>query len=288
MPEKKLTIYKANQIIEAGYKLSLNEQRVILCCIAQIRSQESLLVNDEFELTAKDFASIFSVSKDRAYHSICEVSDTLFNRYIVIDNPYPDKPKVKSVKMRWISSIKTMPEEGRLILSFSKDILPFLCELKGRFTRYELKNIGNMKSTYGIRLYELIMQWQNVGTRKVEISWLKKQFQIEGLYTDICDFKKRVIQPAVNDINRYSNFDISWTQIKNGRMVSHLIFKFKEKPQQTTLSITSTKFKHKNEEARVIDNVDYFADMRRKFGDLLPDNAIPHEMIEKLKSQGRW
>ena len=82
---------------------------------------------------------------------------------------------------------------------------------------------------------------------------------------------------------QFPEFFLLWQHL-----LQHLIFKFKEKPQQTTLSITSTKFKHKNEEARVIDNVDYFADMRRKFGDLLPDNAIPHEMIEKLKSQGRW
>ncbi len=281
-------VYKANQIVEAGYKLSLNEQRVILSCIAQIRSQDSLCVNDDFELSAADFSLLFSVSKDRAYHSLLEVSDSLFNRYIIIDNPYPHKPKIKSLKTRWISSIKSLPEEGKLILNFSKDILPFLSELKGRFTKYELKNVGNMTSTYGIRMYELIMQWQNVGTRTVEIGWLKRQFQIENLYSDITDFKKRVLKPAIDDINKHSNFNITWTQIKSGRTVSHLIFNFKEKKQSTDLFVKSRNISKHSKGQDSVNNIDYFAEMRRKFGDLLPIDAIPKEMIEKLKSDGRW
>ncbi len=39
----KLTIYKSNQIIEASYRLSLNEQRVILACISQVNSAEKLI-----------------------------------------------------------------------------------------------------------------------------------------------------------------------------------------------------------------------------------------------------
>lgn len=288
--KKNLTVYKGNQIIEAGYKLSLNEQRVILSCIAQIRSQESLCVNDDFELSATDFSLLFSVSKDRAYHSLIEVSDSLFNRYIIIDNPYPHKPKIKSLKTRWISSIKSLPGEGKLILNFSNDILPFLCELKGRFTKYELKNVGNMTSIYGIRLYELIMQWQNVGTRTVELTWLKKQFQIENSYSDITDFKKRVLKPAIDDINKHSNFNIQWTQIKNGRTISHLVFSFKEKQQSTDLSvkIRNRDTSKNNKEHSTVDNVEYFASMRQKFGDLLPIDAVPPEMIEKLKADGRW
>jgi Initiator Replication protein. len=59
MNNKNLTVYKDNQIIEAGYKLTLNEQRVVLACIAQVRSKDALLTTDRFELSAKDFAEFF-------------------------------------------------------------------------------------------------------------------------------------------------------------------------------------------------------------------------------------
>lgn len=229
MNTKNLIVYKANQIIEASYRLSLNEHRVVLACIGLVNSKEALLTTDEFELSAKDFALWFSVSEDRAYHALVEVAESLFNRYIVVDNPYPDRPRVKRLKMRWISSIEYLSEEGKISLCFSQKILPFLSELKGRFTGYELQHISKMSSTYGIRLYELLMQWKTTGKREVEIDWLKKQFQIEEGYERMFDLKKYVIEPAVKDINTHSNYQVSWTQRKTGRRVTHLTFEFSEK-----------------------------------------------------------
>lgn len=229
MDNKNLTVYKANQVVEAGYKLTLNEQRVVLACIAQVHSKEALLTTDEFELSAKDFATLFSVSEDRAYHALIGVTESLFNRYVVIDNPYPNRPRVKRLKMRWISSIEYLADEGKLSLCFSKKMLPYLSELKGQFTRYELKHIGNMTSIYAIRLYELLMQWKSTGKREIEIDWLKQQFEIQDKYQSIKDLKKYVIDPAVKDINTHSNYQVSWEQRKTGRNVTHLTFTFAEK-----------------------------------------------------------
>jgi plasmid replication initiation protein len=78
-------------------------------------------------------------------------------------------------------------------------------------------------------LYELLAQWQSVGKREVELDWLKQQFEIEDLYPDMCDLKKRVIDPAIKDINTHSNFEVTWEQRKTGRKVTHLTFTFNEK-----------------------------------------------------------
>ena len=227
--EKKLTVYKANEIVEAGYRLSLNEQRIVLACIAQVNSGKELSATDEFELSAKDFARLFAVSEDRAYSELQEVAKNLYQRSLTIHNPDPKRPKIKKIEMRWISSISYMPEDGKISLCFSQKILPYLSELKGQFTKYELKHIGNMKSIYAIRLYELLMQWKGTGTRTVEIEWLKQQFQLEGQYPAMKDFKKWVIDPAVKDINTHSDFEVSWTQKKTGRRVTHFTFTFGEK-----------------------------------------------------------
>jgi len=233
MKTKKLIVYKSNQVIEAGYKLSLNEQRVILACIAQVNSQEALLKTDEFLLSAQEFANLFGISEKRAYNALTEVVESLFNRYLVIDNPDAKRKNLKRLKMRWISSIGYLPDEGQIEICFSQKILPYLSELKGQFTRYEIEHIGKMTSVYGIRLYELLMQWKTIGEREIEIAWLKKQFQIEDMYPDMADFKKRVLNPAVKDINTHSNYTVEWTQRKTGRRVTHLIFTFGEKEPKT-------------------------------------------------------
>lgn len=244
MDTGKLVVYKSNQVIEAGYKLSLNEQRIVLACIGQVNSKEKLLKTDEFELSAKNFAKLFGVSDKTAYEALIEVTDSLFNRYMVINNPFPHKPNITHLKTRWISSIYYAENEGKITLCFAEKILPYLSQLEGTFTKYEIEHIGNMTSIYAIRLYELLMQWKSKGKREIEISWLRKQFEIENLYPAMCDFKKRVIDPAVKDINEHSNFSVQWEQRKTGRAVTHLIFTFAEKnppePEQTPAATTPT------------------------------------------------
>ena len=124
--------------------------------------------------SAKDFAKLYKISEESAYDELKEVAKQLFSRYIVINNPDPEQPKIKQTRTQWITSIDYLPDEGKIYLFFAPKILPYLSQLKGKFTQYELKNIGNMKSTYGIRLYLLMMQWKTTGTRTIEIDWLKK------------------------------------------------------------------------------------------------------------------
>lgn len=238
MNHKNLTVCKANEVIEAGYRLSLNEQRVVLSCIGQVNSMEELLKTDEFELSAKDFSKLYDISEDRAYSELQEVAKNLYQRSLTIYNPDPKRPKLKKIETRWISSIGYMPEDGKITLCFAQKLLPYLSALKGTFTRYKLEHIGNMSSIYAIRLYELLVQWQSVGKREVELDWLKKQFQLDESYDRMFDFKKRVLDPAVKDINEYSNFQVTWTQRKTGRRVTHLTFTFSEKQSAKTKNTT--------------------------------------------------
>jgi plasmid replication initiation protein len=86
----------------------------------------------------------------------------------------------------------------------------------------------------------------------------------------------------------HSNYNVSWTQEKIGRKVANLTFEFKEK-LLTTEGKQKKKTKTKTEaQVQKIENIDHFADMRKRFGEALPIGAIPEEIIEQLKSQGRW
>jgi len=289
---QKLMVCKANKVVEAGYKLTLNEQRVILACIAQVNSTEELLKTDEFELSAKDFAKLFGISEDRSYSELQEVAKNLYQRSLTIYNPDPTRPKLKKLETRWISSIGYMPEEGKITLCFAQKILPYLGELRGQFTRYDLEYIGKMTSIYAIRLYELLAQWQSIGKREIEVDWLKKQFEIEDQYSAMCDFKKRVLDPAVKDINTHSNYQVSWTQRKTGRKVTHLTFEFSEKQPVVPLKKLRARpkaIKQPTTDANEvkIDNLDYFAGLRKKYGDAV-EGKMSQDIVEKLKEQGRW
>ena len=281
MNDKKLMIYKSNHLIESAYKLNLNEQRVLLICIGMITSNEPMSINDKFEVSAKNFAKIFDIDERGAYDQLRDVAISLHSRKITIhDNK-------KLITTSWISGfVEYKDNTGIIELWFSQLILPYLADLKSQFTRYDLSNISGMSSIYGIRLYELLMQWRTKGKREIEISWLKERFEIANNYNSISDLKKYVINPAVNNINNVSNLNVTHTYRKTGRTVSHIIFEFNEKKVASIPTPTSAKpQKNRKTDEVKIDNFEHFAQMRQRYGDAAP---VPPEYIELLKAAGKW
>lgn len=235
MDKSHLTVTKHNKIIEASYRLSLAEQRILLACIAQIDSMAELSAKDSFEITVSQIADLAGLKDTKtAYRDLKKAADRLFERKIVIDNPDPGRPEATRLKTRWISGIEYYDGAGKIEVSFALKILPYLSELSREFTKYKLAHVAHFRSSYSIRLYELLCQWQSSGEREVSIDWLKAQFQISDKYKSIRDLKSRVIKPALDDINKHSNLWCKFGQRKTGRRVTHFQFQFglKNKPKQ--------------------------------------------------------
>lgn len=242
MDKNILTVVKSNKLIEAGYRLTLNEQRLVLACISQVNAKEILSNQDCFEITAIEFARLFSISENRTYSELKVISDKLYERSIILDIPNP-KNKIERLKTRWISSIRYMPDEGKIQLRFALDILPFLSQLKESFTKYKLIHIAGMTSIYGIRLYELLVQWNTKGKIELEVKYLKEKLQLnDKKYQRIDNLKSRVIEPAINQINEHSDIWVKYSQKKRGRRISHFVFTFGYKAgKQTKKSTKQTK-----------------------------------------------
>lgn len=222
-----LTVVKSNKVVEASYMLTLAEQRVLLACIAQIDTKQVLTENLSFEITASgvaDLAGLDSISN--AYRDLKKAAEKLYDRSVIIDDPDPDNPHIAQRKTRWISTIDYMPREGKLFLSFSVGIIPYLSQLSREFTKYKLKHVARFESVYSIRLYELLVQWSSSGEREIEVEWLKKQFQVENKYDRLSNLKSRVIDPAIKEINEHSNLWVKYGQRKSGRCITHFQFQF--------------------------------------------------------------
>nr|WP_305910482.1 RepB family plasmid replication initiator protein [Methylomarinum sp. Ch1-1]MDP4523238.1 RepB family plasmid replication initiator protein [Methylomarinum sp. Ch1-1] len=122
-----LTIYKDNNVINASYRLTLNEQRLILSCIGKIQSDQPIDEQMHFSISVGEYAQLFNITPKRAYYDLREVVERLFDRFIVIDaKSIPDsfKEKIKiydgKFKTRWISYIAYSNDEKK----FPSDLRP--------------------------------------------------------------------------------------------------------------------------------------------------------------------
>jgi plasmid replication initiation protein len=239
-------VYKSNVLVEASYRLSVYEQRIVLGCIAQVRRDEPLTDQHLYTVSAQQIAKDAGVSVDRAYQHLKTASERLFRREVTLHEDPNGKGGGKVRLTRWVQTVEYRESEGMVALRFGTDMVPYLSQLTEQFTRYALADVAHMDSAHAIRLYELLCQWRNAGQREVSVEWLREAFQLQGKYPAIKDFKRWVIEPAVEQVNKHSPLWVKWSQRKTGRRVSHLVFTFGEKTGSKQKAVADKRYKLKN------------------------------------------
>jgi plasmid replication initiation protein len=180
-----------------------------------------------YSISASDFSKMFEIDPKTAYRELQSAALTLKRREVrITQEPNGIRKRKSTLIAGWVQSIKYTEGEGTLGLRFNHDILPYLTELSKCFTSYKLKNVVSMSSSYGVRFYELLVQWKDLNEREVSLEWLRHALALENKYNAMKDFKKYVLEPAVNDKNKNSNLWVKWIQKKTGRKITHLVFRF--------------------------------------------------------------
>lgn len=219
-------VSKSNFLVEASYHLTLQEQRLILVCLAKLDSRGD--VPKETIILASDYAQLMKIDIKNAHRELYKAAEKLYNRSIVVSDPK------KTEEFRWIQKKAIYHQgEGRVTLTWSDDVLIYISQLKQRFTTYRLSDVADLGSTYAIRLYELLMQFNTTKERKISLIKFKSLFNLEDKYLLFRDLNKRVIKPAVKEINQSSNLIVFYNVIKEGRSVVSLQFDFEEKKQRS-------------------------------------------------------
>lgn len=219
-------VRQANNLVEASYKISLGESRMIRLLIAAISPQDEDFKT--YRINVTDFAEIFGISDrdGRLYETISQASKSLMGRTITI------KDGQSWLHMNWISSAEYRKGSGYIELCFDKKLKPYLLQLKGYFTQYRLEEITQLNSVYSIRIYELLKKEE---FKADKLGKFKKSFEYEELreklgidekaYKLFTGFRESVIKAAQKEIS--DNTDITIYQIdypKTGRKISHIVF----------------------------------------------------------------
>lgn len=221
-----LVAYKSNALIEASYKLTLQEQRLLLMCIGKLNPKDDK-PQKTFEITAEEFYLAFpDINRTNAERRLQEAIDRLADRWIHIN--WKDNKE----EIRWIQrKAKYFTGEGKVEISFSEYIMPYLTQLKGQFTAIAVKNVSALKRTYSIRIYELLMQFKKTGDRLIRVEDFRSMLGLEDKYPTFKRLKDSVIKPALKELNEKSNLIVSVDLVKKGREVVALHFHFKEDKQ---------------------------------------------------------
>lgn len=239
MTNKQL-ITKDNKLINASYSLGIPEQRLIFLAIIEARSQQKLIdARGVLQIHASSYQEQFKVEKHTSYDALKSASSGLFEAYFEYKDIHEKTGKQALHTIRWVQKISYIADAGMVELQFTDAVIPLITRLSEQYTEYELKQVSELQSEYSIRLYELMMQWKKVGqTNRIAIDDLRQKLGVEPeQYKQMCNFKTRVLDHAVKQINSHTDIEATYDQHKLGRAITGFTFKFKPKE---TLKRTAT------------------------------------------------
>ena len=195
----------SNQLIEAKYKLTLEEQRLILLTIAQIDVDDEDFKTYKIDLKNLENKVDKKINKNR-------MKNLAFN---IMKKPFMLK-ETKAV-YNFFAKVEPIEEESALKVQFHPDLKPFLLDLKKEFTKYSLNFLLNLQSVYAVRLYQLLKQYQTIGKRTFNVDELREILQTPKSYSNFADFERKVLNIAQKEINKKTDIKISWEVTKRIR-----------------------------------------------------------------------
>lgn len=219
-----LVVTKSNHLIEANYKLSLNEQRLVLSAVSQVDGRKPIDKDNDFTITANEFSEIFKIPLKQAYEALDDAASRLYER----DIKTHDSSAKTTERFRWVDYVKYWHGEAKVTLSFSRRVIPYLTLLHQQFTSYELKQISQMKSAYSIRLYELLVQFMKTGERSITLEKLRELFELKKQYPRFFDLKRYILIPSIKDINETTDIRVEWDVVKKGAVFQDFYLSLKK------------------------------------------------------------
>jgi len=223
-------VAQSNTLILGKQNLKLNSAKLIRSAIMQVVREDTEL--KPYKVSINDLSKMFGVTPQNLYQSIDDITNDIFHNPLFIRQVDENGKTTGFIKMSWVSTCEYNEGLG-LALKLNDDLKPLLLGLKEKYTQYTLDTILEMKSTYSIRLYELLLEGvKNKGGMvpyegcdiQLSVQEIKECLGCEDKYPMYGHFKDRVIKPSIEEITDLTTIKVTYTEVKYSRSVEDIIF----------------------------------------------------------------
>ena len=238
-----LEVKKADVVVKARYKLNPLSLKFITTLITGLKRSDD--INEEYVFRVKDFQELTKLKRKDLYWAIKETLKELLEKplYIPNDDGF--------IMCNWISGGHYVESRGEVRFMIYPKLRPFLLEAQKKFLKYKLENILPLKSSYSIRIYEILKDWLELNSRYgnkaekiVSLAEFREIMEIPKSYR-FNDVKRFVLEKAKTELEKHTDILFEYEEIKSGRKVTHLKFIIKPNPAklQTDNRIQDNYFK---------------------------------------------
>lgn len=219
-------VTKSNVLIEANYKLGTVEQKIILYLASKIQPTD--LEFHTYQFSIKEFNEMIGLSGSPKYSELRQITSDLMKKVFTV------RIGDEITQVSWLSSVTYKEKEGVIQLRFDPFLKSYLLQLKRNFTSYRIENVVKLKSSYSIRIYELLKQYEKIKERTFTLDELRGFLGAEDIYPGYGNFKQRILKTAEKELKNKTDLCFKIQEIKRGRKVSAIKFEITSKKREVT------------------------------------------------------
>lgn len=253
---KEIEIFKSNALVEGAFDLSPAEHDLMTLAINKLFSQG--VGGKQVFISAKEFAIANKISEKYAYEVLAETAKRIYGREFRAqiykddlkklageEDPYSvARPKGShtpmELKSRWVQAVAYHKESGFIAIMFS-DVLAYLIQKTGEaYTKYPYEKTIDLKRFHTKRLYEFCCKRAGSkppqGKKYPQVTMVVDEwrdfFGCADKYEKTAEFKRRVLEPVINEINEQGEFELTFEQEKVGKIITHFTLIINDKRQK--------------------------------------------------------
>lgn len=219
--EGQIQVRQHNAITNARHDLSSVQLDIYFMLLSLLRAGDTQ--NTKYEISVLQIEQI--TGRQWNYQQLRDATAGLIGKVFEIE----ENDGLLQVAM--MSSAKYLKGKGKIQLTISEDLKPYLVDLKNNFTSFQLYCVLSMTSKYAKWMYVQFSRWKDIGYYSYELKELKillnltdPKGKIPEQYKQWGQFKDYVLEPSVRQINELSDIHISYQIEKKGKSIHRINF----------------------------------------------------------------
>ncbi len=218
-------VVKSNELLRnTRYTLNTTEQKLLVYIISMIKQDDKEF--KEVEINIVEYCKLAGIETNSGniYQYIKEQIQVLANKswWIPVNNK-------KEILFRWIDKAAIEKGSGVIKIKLHDNLKPYLLDIRSNFTKYELINVLTLRSKYAIRLYELFKSYLWQGHWEIDVEKLKNLLNVSDKYKQFKEFRRSLLLPAIDEINKFTDLSVEFKPIKQGKTIKEIHFSIGEK-----------------------------------------------------------
>ena len=227
--ERNHSIVVSNRLIQNSYfDLNMIPLKTLLYCISKIEKNDA--PDKVYSISIRDLCQVcnMKIKGTNAYKGrggvVYKAMRELRAKHLDL---YDEQGR--AFNTGWFSKVKMENDNDTVYYTFDSDLMPYLFNLTkemGGFTISVMEIVCALETPQGIRLYLFLRSIASLGrNQRIYLDTIRERTGNAGKYDLYADVRRFILNPAIDDINKYSDIEVSYTIApKEGKKVVALDF----------------------------------------------------------------